>query len=1008
MVRSAKAAGLLVVGLLLGAGSVQAQQGSITGKVTDQGNGQGLVGARVQATGTNYFAISNQQGQYTIRGVNAGNYSLRVVMLGYASTQKTATVSAGQPATVDWALKAVPYTLEEIVTTATGEQLKRELGNSVSRIEAAQLVDAAPVTSLTEVLNGRVAGVVAIANDGIVGSGSRIRIRGVSSASLATDPLVYVDGIRVSERGPALSVGNGGNSPSFFNDINPEEIESIEVVKGPSAATLYGTQSSNGVIRITTKHGKSGPARWTVYAENGVVQDRSEYLPVYYQSASTKTAGGKYQQCLLFLSALGACTPGELFSRNIALDPATTPIKDAYRMQYGVQVNGGTDAVRYFVATEFEDQGGTLKMPDTEVKFLQDQRGITDLPNRQLNPSHLRKIGLRSNITATLSSKADISINSGYTNTDNLIPQSGDNLQGVLVGAIFGSANPDKASNPWQFARPAYGLANQTNRKSNHFINSANANFRPTSWLATRATVGLDYIGFEDAGLVRNGEACPFCGEDQGARTLNRFASFRYSTDVGATANFSLTKRISGKTAAGVQYGKETLTLSNNYGKTLAPGAETFSGAADKVSSEATVKVVTLGTYVEQQFGFDDRLYLTGALRVDQNSSFGESSRTAYYPKVSGSWVVVENRASGLLNSFRLRGAFGITGQQPGATAALTYYSGVTAALVGGNKPGVSLAGLGSPTLKPERSQEIEGGFDIGILNNKVNIELTGYRKHTNDALIARPLAGSLGAVATQFQNLGTVQNKGIELSISARAIESKNFTWDLNLEGAINDNKLLKLADGVPNPQGFFYRHAVGYPLYGLWGTGMQSYNDANGDGIIVPSEVVTSDTAIFLGNSVPNKNASLNSSIGLFNNKLRIGTQVEAKWGWKSLDINTGFQCLAVGDCRAMNDKTAPLIDQARAVSFSFGSYAEDGKFIRLREMSLAWTLPKSVVQAFRGSIATLTLTGRNLAMWKTFGSWDPEINTASGVAGDGPNYNFVQPGQPRTFLLRLNVQF
>ena len=1008
MIRSVKAVGLLVVGLLLGARSVRAQQGSITGKVTDQNNAQALIGARIQAAGTNYFAITNQLGQYTLRSVNPGSYTLRVVMLGYASTQKPVTVAAGQPATVDWSLKPVPFQLEEIVTTATGEQLKRELGNSVSRIEAAQLVDAAPVTSLTEVLNGRVAGVVAIANDGIVGSGSRIRIRGVSSASLATDPLVYVDGIRVSERGPALSVGNGGNSPSFFNDINPEEIESIEVVKGPSAATLYGTQSSNGVIRITTKRGKSGPARWTVYGENGIVQDKSAYLPVYFLSASTKTAGGKYQQCLLFRSALGACTPGELFSRNLALDPSTTQIKDASRMQYGVQVNGGSDAVRYFFATEFEDQGGTLKMPDSEIQFLRDARGITDIPSKQLSPSHLRKIGLRSNISATLSSKADVSISSGFTNTDNLIPQSGDNLQGGLVGAIFGSANPDKASNPWQFARPAYGFSNLSTRKSNHFINSANVNFRPTSWLATRATVGLDYIGFGDNGLIRNGEACPFCGEDQGARTLNRFENLHYSADLGATANFSITKRISGKTALGAQYGKETLTASFNYGKTLAPGAETFSGAADKVSSEVTTKVVTLGTYLEQQFGLDDRFYLTGALRIDQNSSFGQSSRTAYYPKISGSWVVMENKATGLINSFRLRTAFGVTGQQPGATAALTYYSGVNVALANGTKPGVSLAGLGSPTLKPERSQEIEGGFDLGLLNNKVNIELTAYRKRTNDALIARPLAGSLGAVAFQFQNLGRVQNKGIELSISARAIETKNLTWDLNLEGALNDNKLVSLAPGVPDPQGFFYRHAVGYPLYALWGTTMLSYKDANGDGIIVPSEVVSSDTGQFLGNSIPNKNASLNSSIGLFKNKLRIGTQLEAKWGWKSLEVNTGFQCLAIGDCRALNDKTTPLIDQARAVSFSFGSYAEDAKFIRLRELSLGWTLPRSLVRAFRGAAGTLTLTARNLAMWKSFGSWDPEINTAAGVAGDGPNYNFVQPGQPRTFLLRLNVQF
>ncbi|MGE0443233.1 MAG: carboxypeptidase regulatory-like domain-containing protein, partial [Gemmatimonadales bacterium] len=169
-----RTAGLGLVALLA-AGVAQAQQATVTGKVTDQANGQPLAGARVQATGTNSFAITNQQGQYTIRGLTGGNVALRIVMLGYASQTRSVAVSG--ETTVDWALSAVPYTLEEIVTTATGEQLKRELGNSVSRVEATQLVDAAPVTSLTEVLTGRVAGVVAIANDGIVGSGSRIRIR---------------------------------------------------------------------------------------------------------------------------------------------------------------------------------------------------------------------------------------------------------------------------------------------------------------------------------------------------------------------------------------------------------------------------------------------------------------------------------------------------------------------------------------------------------------------------------------------------------------------------------------------------------------------------------------------------------------------------------------------------------------------------------------------------------------------------------------------------------------
>jgi TonB-dependent SusC/RagA subfamily outer membrane receptor len=262
-------------------------------------------------------------------------------MLGYRSEQKPATVAAGQPTTVDWALNQAPFTLEEIVTTATGEQLKREIGNTVANIETTQLVQQAQTPDLTAVLNGRVAGVTVIANDGVAGSGSRIRIRGISSASLSNDPLLYVDGVRVAERGQALSIYAGGGSPSFLNDINPEEIENIEIVKGPAAATLYGTQAANGVIRITTKRGKAGPAKWTLYSEQGAVQDNNKYLDVWF---SKKTTGAG--NCFLFLQAAGACTSAGLFHKNLLRDEPYNSLKTGYRYQYGAQVSGGTGRVR--------------------------------------------------------------------------------------------------------------------------------------------------------------------------------------------------------------------------------------------------------------------------------------------------------------------------------------------------------------------------------------------------------------------------------------------------------------------------------------------------------------------------------------------------------------------------------------------------------------------------------------------------------------------------------------
>ena len=993
------------------ASTAAAQAGTITGKVTDDATGAGVAGARVQIIGYQQFAISTAQGLFQIRSVSPGSYTLRIVMLGYGAQQKSVTVASGQPTTVDWALKQVPFQLEQIVVTATGEQFKRELGNTVATIEAAQLVNQAQTPDLSTVLNGRIAGVTVIQNDGVAGSGSRIRIRGISSASLSNDPLLYVDGVRVAERGVALSVYTGGGSPSFFNDINPEDIESIEVVKGPSASTLYGTQAANGVIRITTKRGKAGPAKWNVYTEHGLVEDKNQYLSVWFSQRQ-----GGAGQCFPFQQALGQCTIAGLFSKDVLRDPETSPLKSAYRSQYGVQINGGTDAARYFVGAEFEDQRGMFKMPTSEINFLKTLRGADAvIPDNQLEPNNLRKINLRGNLGVALSSKADVSINTGFVNNDNLIPQTGDNLEGVFAAATYGTADPT-APSPYGFARPAYGFANTVFRKSNHFIQSANLNFRPMNWLSTRATVGLDYIGYEDQGLARNGESCPFCGNGDGVRTLNRFQSYKYSADLGGTATFKLTKRIGSKTSVGGQYGKDNLTGSINLGQVLAPGAETFTGAANKTSSELTVKSVTFGTYVEQQFSLDDRLFLTGAVRVDQNSSFGRDSRSATYPKIGGSFVVMEPRDAGLVSSFRLRAAFGASGQQPGALDAVQYYTGTTNALFGGSAPGVSLgnlvtflAGLGNNSLRPERSKEIEAGFDAGFLKNRITLEATVYRKNTSDALVQRLLPGSLGSVQARTDNVGKVKNEGIEVSIAARVLDKSSLQWDVQLELSGNRNRLVALGEGVPPITGFGFQQRPGYPLFGGWWPKIDSFSDANKDGFIDPSEVTVTDTAAFLGATIPARTASLNTNISLFKGKLRIGGQVEYKGGFKSLEVSTMFQCLFVGNCQYLTDPKTSLFNQARAVGGVFGDWAEDASFVRLREANIAYTLPTKWARAVGSSNVVATFTGRNLLHYlPNFGGWDSEVNTAAGVAGDGPNYNFVQPGQPRYITFRLQLTY
>ena len=993
------------------ASTAAAQAGTITGKVTDDATGAGLAGARVQIIGHQQFAISTAQGVYQIRNVSPGAYTLRLVMLGYGAQQKPVTVAAGQPATLDWSVKQAPFQLEQIVVTATGEQFKRELGNSVARIEAPQLVNQAQTPDLSSVLNGRIAGVTVIQNDGVAGSGSRIRIRGISSASLSNDPLLYVDGIRVAERGVPLSVYAGGGSPSFLNDINPEDIESIEVVKGPSAATLYGTQAANGVIRITTKRGKPGPARWNIYTEHGRVEDPNKYLSVWF---SQRQGGGG--QCFPFQKALGQCAIAGLFTKDILREPETSPLKKAYRSQYGVQVNGGTDAARYFVGAELEDQGGMFKMPKSEIAFIKTLRGADAvIPANQLEPNSLRKVNVRGNLSINLSNKADFSVNTGFVNTDNLIPQTGDNLEGVFAAATYGTADPT-APSPFGFARPAYGFANTIYRKNNHFIQSGNLNFRPFNWLSSRATAGLDYIGYEDQALARNGESCPFCGNGDGYRSLNRFQSYKYSLDLGATATFKLTKRIGSKTSVGGQYGKDNLTASLNLGQVLAPGGETFTGAANKTSSELTVRSVTFGTYVEQQFSLDDRFFVTGAVRVDQNSSFGRNSRSATYPKIGSSLVIMEPRDAGFLSSLRLRAAYGASGLQPGPLDAVQFYTGTTNALFGGSAPGVSLgnltsflSGLGNPLLRPERSKEIEAGFDAGFFRNRLTLEATFYQKNTSDALVQRLLPGSLGSVQARTDNVGRVRNEGIELSLSARVLDKSSLQWDVQLELAGNRNRLVALGEGVPPITGFGFQQRPGYPLYGLWWPKISSYSDKNKDGFIDPSEVTATDTAGFLGATIPARTASLNTNLSLFKGKLRIGGQVEYKGGFVSHEVSTMFQCLFIQNCQYLTDPTTSLANQARSVVGVFGDWVEDASFVRLREANVAYTLPAKWARAVGSSNVVATLTGRNLLHYLPhFGGWDSEVSTQAGLSGDGPNYNFVQPGQPRYITFRLQLTY
>ena len=998
---------------LLAFASVDAQQpprqGSITGRVIDQSTGLPVPSASVVVTGTGMGAVTNDSGTYSIRAVPAGTHQLRASRVGYGPSVRTVAVTAGGATTADFIISHVPFVLEEVVTTATGEQRTRELGNIVAKVDAVKVAEAAPITNMQDLLNSRVSGVTLIQQSGVVGSGSRVRIRGLSSASLSNDPLVYVDGIKVETGSPNFTTFTGGSHPSFLNDIDPDEIESMEIVKGPSAATLYGTQAANGVIRITTKRARAGRTQWVAFDDEGFTKDVSDYPGQYYSQGTDKSTNA-VRQCLPWQQVAGQCTITQLYSRNLFRDAESSPLASGYRGSRGLQVSGGSEQAHYFLSGGLDHEYGNLRMPQMEQAFLIQERGVTSLPREQVDPNELTRVNLRGNLGAVLSNNLDVTLSSGYESSDNRIPQTGDNTQGILGAALFGTANPAKASNPWGFARPAEGFSDVVYRRDTRFTNSLQNSWRPLSFVTVRGTAGLDYLKYSDEASNASGQGCKICGLNrQGLRTVNSWTSAKYTVDLGATATRQLTSRIDSKSSVGAQWIRDRLDGTLNTANVFPPGITRIDAGAIKTSGEQTSESRTLGQYVEQQFGLDQRLYITGAIRYDQNSAFGKRNRSAVYPKVSGSWVALEHghagRFTGWLDELRLRGAFGVSGQQPGPTDALRYLSPITSAVLGSDQPAVTLAGLGNESLKPERSQEFESGFDAAFFDSRANLQVTYYNKRTSDALINRVLPGSLGATVSRIENIGIVTNKGVEVSFNSRLVDRQRLTLDLNIEASRNVNRLVDLG-GLPPITGFGYQNRVGYPLFGLWWPQMQSWSDANNNGIIEPSEVKVSDSTLFGGPSVPTRSFSMTPTLTLFK-RLTFSGLLDRRAGFANLNANEWFQCVPTQNCRAINDPTAPLIDQARAIAggYGIGAYLQNASFWKLRELSASYSIPERYVSMGRVHSADLRLSVRNVGVWSNFGSWDPEIATQG---NDAAVYNFVQPAPPRIWSLRLSLGF
>jgi len=1022
---------LAAVAILAIPAAGHAQSATVSGRVTAVGSGEPLADAKVFIVNSSTNGVTNSEGKYTLRGVSAGTVDVRVLRVGYQEQKKSIAVSAGAAATLDFAMAQAVVQLQDVVTTATGEQRRVELGNTVSTLgDVGKRVETSPITNMSDLLVAKAPGVNILPGN-MTGSAGQIHIRGVNSLSLNNNPIWIVDGVRFNAG--AVNVGVGGTSTSFLNGLNPEEIEDIEIVKGPSAATLYGTDAANGVIVVTTKKGRSGSARWTWFGEGGLVQDKNNYPTAYAEWGHN--AAGASTRCFNYTSGAG-CTVDSVTSLNVLATPGLTPLATGHRDQYGLQVSGGSDAVRYFVSGDLENELGPIKMPGHDLANF----NTLGIPVRDewINPEALQRQAIRANMNMALSPKFDLSFNGGFIKTNQRLPEVDNNFFSIyyqsmmspgFVGAGLGVTGVGtRGENLYGNNGYNYGDIMQvyTEEDVQRSLGSVTANWRPLAWMQNEGTVGIDLANRQDPFTCRFNE-CPDQGTLRQGSVGDQSSNNRnFSAKITSNSNWQARSWATMKTSVGADYTNIETDFTASSGTNLPPGAQTVGAAATRLGSDQLATATkTLGLYVQEQAALRDRLFLTAAIRTDQNSAFGTNFQRVFYPKLAASWVASDESFFphfNWLNQFRLRTAYGASGVQPGATSSLQTVATTTVNVANVDRPGLRASALGNPDLKPETSTELEMGFDSRVLDNRVNLEFTYYHKRTTDALISQPIgpsAGSAGGnntVTTVLRNLGSVANSGVELTMNTTLIDRRNFEWDVTVTASHNSNKILSLgvdAQGKPNPTigTGNTRDSIGLPVNAYFFRPF-TYADANNDGRITADEVTVGPNVEYRGYSLPRDLVSFQSGFDVLNRKLHLTGLIDYKGGSGVFNSTMQFQCQQTPiPCYDASNPNSPLDRQARVVAQNLkvnpattGGFVENSQFWRLREVSGTLTLPASLAARARARDMSLTFAARNLKLWTNYTGADPESNYATGDTQS----DFATTAPPRYYILRLNLHY
>lgn len=1034
--------------LLVPLGLSAQESARIAGTVTSE-VGRPLVGAQVFIPGTGIGTLTNESGSFLLLNVTPGTHTLRVQLIGWSTSDRPVTVTAGESVTINVQLSESAIALDEVVVTGAGQAVeKKRLGNTVATINMDRLEDA-PTASMAEVLQGREPGVIVQQTGGMAGEGANILIRGGSSLSQANQPIIYVDCVRINSEG-----GQGGvGAASRLNDINPEAIARIEVLKGAAAATLYGTEASNGVIQIFTKNGHAGAPRWELQTEWGFSsQPDSRYVPLA-GFARSDTAAARLSE---FWGK--DIRPFEVFTT-----PLTPFVFETGNFQsHALSVSGGSDAISYFVSGRYAKEDGPFGGTDQVPAPFEAERDLDEKKQANATLSIYPLENLRMRLTTN------------YTDSFHSIPSNGNDTNGAFSLAIMskpelarGPVGDFPAGNPsgaYAFSTIPETMAILRRENVRRFGGGLTTTFTPIADLAIEGTFGIDvtstlYENFRPYGWNVSGVSST---DVQGQRFVRDIQKRDLTFDAKASWNHELNATWSSSFVAGAQLLiSDRHTSDNNGDQFPAPGLEVTGAGANQSVDEFVLKTVNAGVYAQEQVGFRDWLFATVGARFDRHSAFGESAGGALYPKASVSFVPsdIEGFSLPLVSTLRLRAALGKSGLQPGAFDKFTTFG----PLASSEGPGVSPDNLGNDDLKPEVSTELEVGGEIGFFDNRLGLNMTYWNRVTSDVLVNRQFAPSGGFLSTQLDNIGEIKAHGFEIGVNAAALTREKLSINLFANAAYLSRKVTDMG-GAPDLKVGYFRYLTwikeGYAPGAFFGAIRSpdpypidiggDHNaeseaellaffsqprspdafrvaviDEDGDGDLVDH---------YLGKPLPDWSGSFGADVSFLGN-FRLSTMFEFKAGNFSVhNLSHEFRYnhsllgrntpeVAALEAVLLNPASTAQerLEAAREYVTNWGGglapYAgmnavEKGDYIRWRELSLTWDVPTHFVAGIGIEHMSLTGSVRNLTLWTGYTGIDPENNVISPNQDGVDQYIYGtdgwRPGVPRRFTLSARIGF